>query len=366
MNVKHIEVSDSSMTPFDPEEELMSLRFAQEEALTRQSVDDSFLDILPMRTMPLDSAVAPFLTTPITPFEKTERKKAHTSAIYYSECFLKGVTPKDADNAASDIEGRYNKWWVDAGFHETAKVEAGSDNRNLSTKENDFSTASRGSPKRHHVCDRSQPSNLAGVKRTRRRGGVRDIIQDNTVDPHEAALCESIGFSTGRQKTASQDDSPTHSFLSSSNVSQQTIKTLRDKLVEELKVNGGDTDTESFKSKLEILNSFYVSSNKGARTTHGNSSAFDLDGTWLTLSKPTYIDVKGRNGVGQYKYSLGGMSFDMFHPAELVCSLQGTFNTIHAIDLKSEEVPAFIPRSLRNEVRKSLSHQEAESLRTYK
>jgi hypothetical protein len=192
------------------------------------------------------------------------------------------------------------------------------------------------------------------------------MIQGNTVDLQEAALCDSIESSMGRHKTASVDDSRTHSFLSSSIVSQLKIKTLRDKLVEELKVNGGDTDTKSFKSKFATLNSFYVASNKDARTMHGNSSAFDLDGTWLTLSKPTYIDVKGRSGVGQYMYSLGGMSFDMFRPAGLVCSLQGTFNTIHAIDPKSEELPVFIPRSLRKEVRQSLSHHEADSLRTYK
>jgi hypothetical protein len=110
-------------------------------------------------------------------------------------------------------------------------------------------------------------------------------------------------------------------------------KSLPEKLLAQQMYN---SCTKSFKSKLATLNS----------------------------SKPTYIDVKGRSGVGQYMYLLGGMSFDMFRPAGLVCSLQGTFNTIHAIDPKSEELPVFIPRSLRKEVRLSLSHHEADSLRT--
>ena len=74
--------------------------------------------------MALESAVAPMLPSPITPFQKSDRKKAQTSAMYYSECFLKGVTPTDADNAASDIQGRYNKWWVDAGFHQGEQADS--------------------------------------------------------------------------------------------------------------------------------------------------------------------------------------------------------------------------------------------------
>jgi hypothetical protein len=201
----------------------------------------------------------------------------------------------------------------------------------------------------------------------RRRGGLRDVIQDHTVDPHEATLCDSISSSVGTLETASPDDSSIHSITPSwSNVSQAQINALRDKLVEELKANGGDTDNTSFKSKLETLNSFYISSHKDARAVSCNSSAFNLDGTWLTLSKPTYRDVKGRNAVGQYIYLLGGMCFDMFRPTGLRCSIQGIFNTIHAIDPATDELPAFIPRSLRKEVRQSVSHHEADSLRTYK
>jgi hypothetical protein len=373
MNYSPDDFTDHNMTP---EEELMSLRFAQEEALTRQSVEDPFLQSFTWKEMPVDTAVAPFLSTPITPFQTTKRKKAHTSAVYYSECFLKGVTPNDADTAALDIEERYNKWWVEAGFqNKNGEVGTGSDNRepDLSAANSSFALSSVAdtaagsvSAKRPHATHSSQ-QNSVGIKRVRRRGGLRDVIQDHTVNPHEATLPDCTASSASIPESASSDNSSIHIVTPSlSNVSQELIMALRDEMVEELKASGGDTDNTSFKSKLETLHSFYISTHKDARAIHGNSSDSDLDGTWLTLSKPTYRDVKGRNAVGQYMYLLGGMSFDMFRPTGLLCSIQGIFNTVHAINPATNELPAFIPRSLRKEVRQSLSHHEANSLRTYK
>lgn len=56
-----------------------------------------------------EKAVAPVLERPVAPFDKSDRKKAYTNACYYAECFLKGVSPRHADDAASTIQGRYTK-----------------------------------------------------------------------------------------------------------------------------------------------------------------------------------------------------------------------------------------------------------------
>ena len=149
-------------------------------------------------------------------------------------------------------------------------------------------------------------------------------------------------------------------------MNRQDIESIRDQFVKELKSNGGDTDSPSVQSKLAVLTSFYLSSDSDARAVRGNVSAFDLDGTWLTLTKPTYPESKGTNTIGQYVYALGRMSFDMFRPTGLICSIQGTFNTIHAINPASEQLPVFIPRSLRREVWRSISDDQVDSLRTYK
>jgi len=365
----------------DPEHELSSLRVAQEDALSSRNVDDSLPKRFELQQLTLDSAVSPLLSSPITPFQKSDRKKAHTSAMYYSECFLKGVTPKDADNAASDIQGRYNKWWVQSGFHERA--ESGGEGTSEPDRERrdasrfdvfsaDDSTEGPSSTKRsHRISDVDQASKVAGRKRMRRRGGIRDMIQDNTVDPHDQAdrsvtsVTVDDEYFRSKLATSSHDDFPIRSIPNLSNVSRTEIVALRDELVDELKASGGDTDSASFQSKLAILTSFYLSSNNDARSVHGHASAFDLDGTWLTLTKPTYHDAKGRNEIGQYVYALGRMSFDMFRPTGLVCSIQGTFNTIHAINPASEQLPMHIPRPLRREVWRSISDHQADSLRTY-
>ena len=354
----------------DPEDELMSLRYAQEEALTGAGLENALTDFV-WKPMPFDSAVAPLLTAPITPFESTDRKKAHTSALFYSECFLKGVTPTDADSAATDIQGRYKKWWVESGFHErdSNSVEGEAPGPEIG-KENsphssgDMKQASGPSKRPRLVSESTQESRHRHRKRTKRRGGVRDVIQDHTVDPHEVPT-DSESPHRRYLKTPSDVDS-IRNIDDLSNVGLPQIEALRDELIHDLKASGGDTESPSFQSKLDILTSFYLSTKNDARTVHGNTPAYDLDGTWLTLSKPTYQNAKGQNGVGQYIYSLGGMSFDMFRPTGLICSIQGTFNTIHAIDPKTEELPVFVPRRLRKEVLRSVTQDEADGLRTYK
>ena len=56
------------------------------------------------------------------------------------------------------------------------------------------------------------------------------------------------------------------------------------------------------------------------------------EGTWLTLTKPTFFGCVGENDQGDPMYTLGRMTFDMFQPSGLVCSLQGNFNAVEAVD----------------------------------
>ena len=65
-----------------------------------------------VQPLTLDAAVSPLLSRPTAPFDRTERKRAHTSAVYYSECFLRGIEPVIADTAALEAQGKYEKWWV--------------------------------------------------------------------------------------------------------------------------------------------------------------------------------------------------------------------------------------------------------------
>ena len=55
------------------------------------------------------------------------------------------------------------------------------------------------------------------------------------------------------------------------------------------------------------------------------------------------------------------MSFDMFQPTSLVCSIQGTFNTVEPVNMSNIESLTHVPRALKDELQRGES-----ALRSYK
>jgi hypothetical protein len=350
------------------------------------------LPILPTtpKKLPFNVAVAPLLTKPTAPFEKTEQKKAMTSAKYYSECYLSGVPPKEADQAASEIQGRFNKWW--------GRYNSVSRGSSLDVSEHKLPSSSDNSRSEHRCQDshkrKRTPAYAAELflhidkKRRLGRGKMRDIIEDNTLDPYygiapptsdeKEVLAQMQSKIAGVVHEDTSDTKGTPTPQADPNLSPpeaqsvpaqvpggvtvEQIKSVRDDLVDELRASGGDTDSRSFQSRLTILQSYYaLSDHNMAQTSESH------DGVWLTLSKPTYPECLGRNELGQYIYTLGRMSFDMFRPANLVCSIQGVFNSVYAVDSSTDDVPLSIPGSLRKEVLGKLSSASTtDSLRTHK
>lgn len=150
-------------------------------------------------------------------------------------------------------------------------------------------------------------------------------------------------------------------------------------LLRELAKSGGDPTTPVFRDTLSQLTALYGLGNWDARedpalsrSYHGDdgstppsdpndASGPALEGTWLTLSRPSFPGCRGRNSHGEFVYTLGQMSFDMFRPTELVCSIQGTFNKVEVV--RDEEVRRSmedLPKALRAEVKRGES-----ILRTY-
>ncbi|KAL9186255.1 hypothetical protein ACHAXT_005493 [Thalassiosira profunda] len=80
---------------------------------------------------------------------------------------------------------------------------------------------------------------------------------------------------------------------------------------------------------------------------HATESA-DIDGTWQMISPPEYPSCLGTNAAGERLFTLGRMSFDMYQPSDVVCSIQHQFNTVKAVEAK--DLPRYVPKSLRNEV----------------
>lgn len=119
-----------------------------------------------------------------------------------------------------------------------------------------------------------------------------------------------------------------------------TVEVLnaREGLLYQLAISGGETTSTIFMDCLAILQNNYMiqvqseyENIMNATTSTIKNPYYMHEGTWLTLTKPTFFGCLGENDNGDPLYSLGRMTFDMFTPSNLICSLQGNFNTVHEI-----------------------------------
>jgi hypothetical protein len=138
-----------------------------------------------------------------------------------------------------------------------------------------------------------------------------------------------------------------------------TVTTARDGILQALAIAGGDVTSPKFQSCLQTLESYF---NLTGVDTRSSSSRVASEGLWLTLTKPSFYANLGENDQGDPMYTLGRMSFDMFSPTSLVCSLQGNFNSVERVaDTDRPGVLEAVPKGLREEVEAGNS-----VLRTYK
>lgn len=368
-----------------PTYELDSVRAGDPATVSITDTQNPYLIKSPSRTAlewrridpTLNTAVAPLLKKPLVPFQKTEKAKAHKAAVYYSECFLRGITPNDADNAAVHVDSQYQKWWVKSAYHEEE-----SDSQAMESQGNSMSLTSLKRKYAPIVND-----DLSNAKRSRKRGGIRDVVDAVTSQEyHPSATDDQTQVSCGHTNENQQDkvsqpagvsaveaDTEEHvvdlfavqDIPNLSSVSLKQIEGIRDELILKLRENGGNVDDPIVKTGLSILESYYLTSDIDARRVDTDDFPYDSDGTWLTLSRPTYSESRGKNRRGESMYSLGRMSFDMFRPSNLQCSIQGIFNTVQLLDPAKGELPFSMPRQIRKELGKSLT-EGVKGLRTYK
>jgi len=131
------------------------------------------------------------------------------------------------------------------------------------------------------------------------------------------------------------------------------IQSAKAALVKELAVSHGDVTTPSFLKTLDELTKLYDGSQFDARIkTRRDNLRSHLGGVWLMLSKPNFQGCIGLNAEEEYLYTLGQMSFDMFRPESMVCSIQGCFNPVHYVGTRQRESIKHIPKALKEEVKK--------------
>ena len=165
-----------------------------------------------------------------------------------------------------------------------------------------------------------------------------------------------------REKQREVEEKEIFSFTRSPR--QFVMLTVRSTLIDSLISSHGDVNDPVFTKTLCLLKSFYLSSGYDACS---ESNAFPnlFDGSWVNVSRPSYQECLGTNKEGDFMYTLGRMSFDMFQPGSLSCSIQSTHSTIKRIGRESQ-IPSLVPRSLLDEVALSRSEGEnARDLRSY-
>jgi hypothetical protein len=255
-----------------------------------------------MQRLSLDAAVSPLLPTVTAPFDKTERKRAHTSAVYYSECFLRGIEPLDADCAAKDAQDQYDKWWI----NRTAR----SEKRKKNALPEHGSAGKVSSSKESELCEIDQ--NEAKRRRISTSMDEASLKSSNAVSVVSGVAGPASHKSIGSGGEEGHDDNP----LSIRQISifdsnrRGEIAATRAKLIEDLKSSGGDVDSTEFIQCMGFLEAYYKSKSWDGRGSC-KSTPFSLEGNWLTLSKPTYDECKGKNESDELLYTLGRMSFGM-------------------------------------------------------
>jgi hypothetical protein len=144
------------------------------------------------------------------------------------------------------------------------------------------------------------------------------------------------------------DDDDDMSRLSMSTLDDE-VQQARDDVLQALAVTGGEVSTDHFKATVDPLEKYFSKQDLDTRPHVVGTNS--IAGMWLTLSKPNFFGCLGQNENGDPMYTLGRMSFDMFSPTNLVCSLQGNFNPVEVVTPEERKgMLDLVPKSLRDEV----------------
>jgi len=105
-------------------------------------------------------------------------------------------------------------------------------------------------------------------------------------------------------------------------------RTIRSELIGSLMKANGDTSDAHFLSALELLSKVFKQDTLDADINASTHSV--LHGQWRSISRPPYHSggCQGQNDQGDFVYTLGKTSFNMFQPSDLRTTIQSTMNKI--------------------------------------
>lgn len=274
------------------------------------------------------------------------------AAVFYGECSKQGIPPTAAERAAIEMTGQYRRWWVDAVANPD---ESGAKPKTKRKRAQDEHDEDRNVIWR--VAKRQQDQGGGYVYPLPEQENNNTSPEMKSQEPPSDTTCSSsisglASISIDGEKvpislpswTAKSESSPadgTHKIKDKDECTKAKAQLLA--IIQD---NSGNAASDEAKAVLQSLHSYYLTMESDARSRRSA-----LSGNWLALSQPAYNGCLGTNAQHHSKYTLGRMSFDMYRPTTLVCSIQANFSSIQIIDDPSG-IPEHVPRRLRAEVQK--------------
>ena len=185
------------------------------------------------------------------------------------------------------------------------------------------------------------PSTIAARSSSRKR--VREVVDDFSTPLDQTYLEAQMNAAKTELLSALEKEGSTGTSFQAALAKLETFSRLV------------SPSTANKKRRLDLC-----SNDIGKASDDGTTN---IDGTWLSISSPEYPSSLGKNANGESLFTLGRMTFDMYQPSNLVCSIQKQYNTIKSVETK--DLPKCVPKSLRREVEDECNSTEGR-LRTYK
>ena len=161
------------------------------------------------------------------------------------------------------------------------------------------------------------------VFRSSTRDNAAQVSSESEGDGCSLSCDDSHKSSCSRSKKRARDDNVMLGI--DDTYLDAKIQATKSELLSTLE-KGGTTCSSPFKTSLASLETYSKmkkSSNDKKRKLLSCTESTNIDGTWLTLSPPEYSSSSlGHNAQGDSLYTLGRMTFDMYQPSGLVCSVQ--------------------------------------------
>jgi len=328
------------------------------------------------------------------PFSRSDRNRARKSAIYYGECSLRGILPVVADTAASEMLALYQKWWVKAVYRHHSADRLGGEPlhwrdvqqqhqekifpRPQSTSSQIVVTTTWATPLPTKIARKNTSQHIATEEKC-----YSDCSGNTSIEMSDSE--ESSLAVANYNKTIPAGDAINDCPITT----KKKITRMKGKIIASLRATGGDTSNPLFLSHLERLQNFHGHllqlCGDGKSLGLGGGASMDAahprtvflstpvrsspEGNWLDLTKKAVQGCLGRNEAGDPLYTLGRMSFDMFRPSSLICSMRHTTNRIRLIDPSYHDTLVQsadpLPRRILKQLRRDRKRQKREQIKRY-